>query len=107
MDQGAVPRTAGAGRPRLRPETVVGDKGYTGRTLRQWLRQRGMRAVIPRLSHEPRRGVRFDRTLYRERNRAERCINRLKQFRRIATRYEKLAATYSAFVTLAAIVLWL
>ena len=49
----------------------------------------------------------FDRERYRARNRVERLINRLKQLRRIATRYEKLAEQYTAMVTLAAIVLWL
>jgi len=48
-----------------------------------------------------------DPAIYRERNRVERCINRLKQFRRVATRYEKLAANYLAMVTLAAVTLWL
>ena len=49
----------------------------------------------------------FDRVAYRERNVVERLINRLKQWRRIATRYEKRAANYLAMLTLAAIVLWL
>ncbi len=49
----------------------------------------------------------FDREEYRERNRVERLINRLKQFRRIATRYETRAANYKAMLTLAAILLWL
>jgi transposase len=71
------------------------------------LRGKHIHAVIPRLSNEPRRGTRFDRAAYRERNQVERRINRLKQFRRVATRYEKLAATFTAFVTIAAILLWL
>ena len=49
----------------------------------------------------------FDRAAYRERNVVERLINRLKRFRRVATRYEKRAAGYQAMVTLAAILLWL
>jgi transposase len=52
-------------------------------------------------------GRTFDRELYRERNKVERCINRLKQFHRAATRYEKLAVTYLAMVTIAAILIWL
>ena len=51
--------------------------------------------------------MRFDRAAYRERNRIERTINRLKQHRAIATRYEKLAVTYHALVTIACILLWL
>ena len=95
------------GRPRVRPDRVAGDKGYTGRRIRAYLRRRGIGAVIPRQTREPRRGVRFDRAAYRERNVAERTINRLKRHRAIATRYEKLEETFHAAVTLAAILLWL
>jgi transposase len=59
------------------------------------------------LRNEPRRGVRFDRAAYRTRNRIERLINRLKQFRAVATRYDKLAVRFHATVNLAAIRLWL
>lgn len=103
--RGAIKR-AGRGRPRLRPRRLVGDKGYSARTVRQALRQRGIGAVIPRKVNE-RRSPRFDRAAYRERNRVERLINRLKQCRRIATRYEKRAANYHAMLTIAAILLWL
>ena len=95
------------GRPRIRPDRVAGDKGYTGRKIRCYLRRRGIGAVIPRLRNEPRRGVRFDRAAYRERNAVERAIRRLKHFRAIATRYEKLEETFHALLTLAAIRLWL
>jgi transposase len=61
--------------------------------------------VIARQSNEKCRGS-FDRDVYRERNVVERLINRLKQFRRVATRYEKRAANYQAMLTIAAIVLW-
>jgi len=105
MEQGAVKRS-GRGRPRLRPLRLVGDKGYTGRPIRNYLRRRGIRLTIPRLSNEPRRGS-FSREIYRQRNIVERAINRLKQFRRIATRYEKLAANYTAMITIASILLWL
>lgn len=106
MEQGAVKRP-GRGRPRLRPERVAGDKGYTGRRIRTYLQRRGIGAIIPRLAHEPRRGTRFDHQAYRQRNRIERAFNRLKQFRRIATRYEKRAVNYLAMLTMAAILLWL
>ncbi len=106
LERGAVARP-GRGRPRLRPDRVVGDKGYTGRAIRTYLRRRGIGAVIPRRRTESRRGARFDRAAYRERNQVERTINRLKQNRAIATRYEKLEETYHAFITLAAILLWL
>jgi transposase len=105
LDQGAVKR-AGRGRPRLRPRQVVGDKGYSSRAARQAVRRRGMRPVIPTKSNEPPQRP-FDRDRYRERNRVARCINRLKQYRRVATRYDKLAVTYLAMVTIAAILIWL
>jgi transposase len=70
------------------------------------LRQHGIRCTIPRKCSEHRTGP-FDRTIYRLRNQVERLINRLKQFRRIATRYEKRAENYQAMLLIAAIVLWL
>jgi transposase len=65
-----------------------------------------IRPVIPSKSDQRRRPG-FDRAAYRRRNRVERLINRLKQFRRIATRYEKRAANYLAMVTVGMILLWL
>jgi transposase len=106
MEQGEVKRV-GRGRPRVRPQRVAADKAYTGKPIRAYLHRRGIGAVIPRRSNESRQGTRFDRQAYRERNRIERTINRLKQFRRIATRYEKRAENYLAMLTLAAILLWL
>jgi transposase len=74
--------------------------------MRQDLRRRGIRMTIPRTAHERRTGP-FDRAISRTRNRVERLINRLKQNRRIATRYEKRAENYLAMLTIAAIMLWL
>ena len=105
LETGAVKRV-GRGRPRIRPQRVVGDKGYSSTTIRRYLRRRGIGVVIPRRSNERRRG-RFDKTAYRQRNVAERLVNRLKQFRRIATRYEKRGVYYRGMLTLAAILLWL
>ena len=104
LERGAVKRRRG--RPRVRPQRVAGDKAYSSKKLRRYLRRRGIGAVIPRTAKERRAG-RFDRAAYRERNRVERLINRLKQYRRIATRYEKRAANYAAMLTIGAILLWL
>ena len=105
METGAVKRT-GRGRPRIRPKRVVGDKGSSSTHMRRYLRKRGIGGVMPRRRDERRRGP-FDRTAYRQRPVAERLVNRLKQFRRIATRYEKRGVYYRGMLTLAAIMLWL
>jgi transposase len=105
MEQGAVKRPR-RGRPRLRPKRVVGDKGYSSRKIRAYLRRRGIGYTIPRKTNERRTGP-FNRAIYRLRNRVERLINRLKQFRRLATRYEKRAENYHGMWVLAAILLWL
>ena len=105
MAGGAVKR-CGPGRPECRPHRLVGDKPYSSRQIRQYLRRHGIRSTIPRKANEHRTGP-FDRTSYRARNKIERLINRYKQFRRIATRYEKRAANYRAMWLIAAIVLWL
>lgn len=105
LDRGAV-RRPGRGRPKLRPDRTAGDKGYSSRSARRQLRRRGIGPVIPRKANERRDG-RFDRAAYRERNRVERLINRRKQHRAIATRYEKLEVSYHALLTIACILLWL
>lgn len=116
MDEVGVPR-AGAGRPRRRPDAVIADKAYSSRAIRQALRRRGVRAVIPERADQQANRLRrgkaggrppaFDRDLYKARNVVERCFGRLKQFRAIATRFDKLAARYRAGVHLAALILWL
>jgi transposase len=105
LEQGAVQR-AGRGRPRVRPRRAAGDKAYSYPRVRRYFRRRRIGAIIP-TRKDQRRNPHFDRAAYRERNRVERLINRLKQFRRVATRYEKRAANYLAMVTIAAIMLWL
>ncbi len=99
----------GRGRPRCRPRAVAGDKGYSHRRIRRYLARRGIRAVIPRRSDQrPEDGrVKFDRELYRRRNVVERCVGRLREYRRVGTRYEKLAASYLAVVQVACIRQWL
>ena len=105
MESGQVDR-AGGGRPRLRPRRICADKGYAKGVVRRYLRRLGIRITIARRSNEHRGGA-FDREIYRTRNLIERLINRLKHFRRVATRYEKLAENYRAMLTLAAIKIWL
>ena len=109
LDLGRV-RRPGPGRPRGRPERLVGDRGYSYTTVRALLERRRIEAVILRRSDQTphdRRHRPLDRVAYRERNRVERLIARLKQYRRIATRYDKRSRHYLAWLTLAAILPWL
>ena len=99
--QAAGPRTTS-----LRPDRIVGDKGYSYPHIRRYLRERGVRITIARRSNQHRGGP-FDKAIYRLRNRVERLINRMKHFRRLATRYEKRAENYRAMWLIAAILLWL
>jgi transposase len=105
LEQGAV-RRPGRGRPRLRPRRVVGDKGYTGRRYRAYCRRRGIRYTIAKLRTEHHTGP-FDRTVYRRRNHVERLIGRCKQYRSLATRYEKRAQHYHALWLIAVTSLWI
>ncbi len=105
METGAVKR-AGKGRPRVRPERIVADKGYTSQDVRRYCQQHGIAATIPTRRNQCKR-PRFSRALYRERNQVERLFTRFKQFRRVATRYEKRGVNYLAMVILAAITMWL
>lgn len=107
---------AGPGRPRTRPDQVSADRAYSSRAIRTHLRQCGIKAVIPerrdQIAHRQRRGTRggrppaFDCTAYKIRNTVERCIARLKQWRGIAMRTDKLASHYEAAVYIAAIFIW-
>ncbi|MFF9178678.1 IS5 family transposase [Streptomyces sp. NPDC014793] len=110
-----VPRS-GPGRPRTRPDVVLADRAYSPRAIRSHLRRRGIRAVIPQPSdqvgHRLRRGrdggrpPAFNTEAYKQRNAVERCINRLKQWRGLAMRTDKLAIAYQAALHLAAILIW-
>ena len=104
MERGTVKRRR-RGRPRRRPRRLAGDKAYSSRRIRMWLRRRGIRITIPHKRNE-RRGP-FNKALYKLRARIEHLINRLKQYRRIATRYEKRAENYLGMVTIGAILLYL
>ncbi len=116
LDQVSVGRD-GRGRPRKRPERVLADKAYSHPSTRAALRARGIAFTSPQRRDQIRRrhakGSRggrppaFDAGLYAGRNVVERCFNRLKQFRDLATRYAKRAAYYRAEILIAAIILWL
>ncbi|MFI6210332.1 IS5 family transposase [Streptomyces sp. NPDC051041] len=115
MEAIRVPRL-GPGRPRVRPDHVIGDKGYSSKAIRTWLRRRNIRHTIPERSDQIRNRLRrgsrggrppaFDKQVYKRRNVVERCFNRLKQWRGIATRYDKTAESYKAAVTLASLLMW-
>lgn len=105
------------GRPRTRPDAVAGDKAYSSRANRAYLRGRGIRAVIPekvdQAAHRRNRGsaggrpVAFDAELYKDRNTVERCINKIKAWRGLATRYDKAPASYLAGLQLRGALIWL
>ena len=99
-------KRGGAGGPRVHPRRAVGDKGYSSHALRADCRRRGIRHTIPRRRTEQRSGP-FDRAGYRRRERVERLINRCKQYRSLATRYEKRGESYRALWTIAMTILWL
>ena len=105
------------GRPRTRPGAAMGDKAYSSAANRAYLRKRGIKAVIPvkedQKTHRRARGraggrpPAFDRERYRERNTVERCYSKLKQFRAVATRYDKREFMYQGAVDVASIRIWL
>jgi putative transposase len=86
-------------------ETLAADRAYDSDALRREIIARGMRPVIPNAPYRKRLHP-FDAEAYKRRNLVERAFCRLKDFRRVATRYDKLACTYAAAVCLAAIVTW-
>lgn len=106
-----------AGRPRTRPDAVAADKAYSSRKNRAYLRQRGITAVIPekadQAANRKRKGSRggrpvgFDTVVYKDRNTVERCINKIKDWRGIATRYDKTPESYEAALHLRGSMIWL
>lgn len=107
----------GPGRPRTRPEALRADKAYSGRGHREHLRSRGIVAVIPEPSDQIRhrknkgsrggRPVAFGASDYKNRNVVERAFDHMKNWRGLATRYDKHALVYRGGVVLVAIILWL
>ena len=110
-------RPGGRGRPRTRVGHLTGDKAYSSRANRAALRARRIRHTIPeredQQANRARKGARggrppaFDRERYRHRNQVQRLMNRRKQFRAVATRFDKLAVRYQATVAVADIFIWL
>lgn len=89
-----------------RRAVVIAHKGYDADRVRAHIRAQGAIPNIPNKTNRKKR-FRWTKAIYRERNHVERFFNKVKQFRRIATRYDKLGATFFAFVQLASVRIWL
>jgi transposase len=110
-------RRRGKGRPRRRPGRAMADKAYSSAGNRAYLRNHHIRAVIPvkedqkaNRRNRGRSGGRppaFDPGWYRQRNTVERCFSKLKQFRAVATRYDKRDRVYQGTIDVASIMIWL
>jgi transposase len=117
LDAVAVGRPGGFGRHRKRLEHLTADKAYGSKANRRSLRARRIPHTIPERddvrASRARKGSRGGRPLnfnaerYKDRNQVERAFNRLKQFRAVATRYDKLKTRYHATITIASIMIWL
>jgi transposase len=90
----------------LSPRRVLADKAYDSNALRQLITDMGAEAVIP-CNPTRKHKVAYDFEAYKVRNTVERCFNKLKHFRRIATRFDRRAAHFLGFIHLAAAILWL
>ncbi|MFI1628151.1 IS5 family transposase [Streptomyces noursei] len=110
-------RRRGPGRPRSRPDRVRGDKAYSSCQTRAYLRRRGIKATIAQpddqRNNRKRKGQAggrppaFDKAQYRRRSAVERCVNKWKQHRAVATRYDKRDYIFNGTLTVAAIIIWL
>lgn len=105
------------GRPRTRPDAVAADKAYSSRANRAHLRKLGIKAVIPekadQAANRKKRGsaggrpVSHDAEQYKDRNTVERCINRIRAWRGLATRYDKTPDSYMAGLQLRGSIIWI
>lgn len=110
-------RPRGPGRPRSRPDRVRGDKAYSSRDNRSYLRRRGIKATIAQpddqrasRKRKGRAGGRppaFDKAQYRRRSAVERCVSKWKQYRAVASRYDKRDYIFNGTLAIAAIAIWL
>ncbi len=115
MEALAVERE-GPGRARTRPARAMADKAYSSRAIRSYLRGRGIQCVIPekddQKANRQRKGsaggrpVTYDKEAYKRRNVVERSFNTLKEWRSLATGYDKMALTYRSAAVLHAVVIW-
>ena len=106
----------GRARARTRPDRAMADKAYSSKAIRKYLRERGIECVIAekddQKANRKRKGsagggpVSYDKEAYNRRNVVERSFNTLKQWRSLATRYDKLALTYRSATVLQAVVIW-
>jgi transposase len=116
MEAIRIPRR-GQGRPRRTPGAAMADKAYSSAANRAYLRRRAIQAVIPvkedQKQHRRNRGSAggrppsFDAERYKDRNTVERCFNKLKAFRAVATRYDKRERIYQGTIDVASIRIWL
>jgi transposase len=86
-------------------ENLLGDKGYDTDTIVEKVESKGAQVVIPPKSNRKEQRE-YDKEIYKERNKVERFFNRIKQFRRIATRYEKTGSSYMALLFIASFYIW-
>jgi transposase len=92
--------------PTAKPKAILADKGYDSDDVRSSLLLKGILPVIPPKANR-KKPIDCDFVAYRDRNRVERMFNRLKQFRRVATRYDKTALSFRSFLNIAAAKMWL
>ena len=90
----------------LKAAAVLADKAYDNNAIRAQIAEAGMQAVIPS-KRDRKRPIPHDKEAYRLRNRIERCFGKLKQFRRIATRYDRADTHFLAFIHIACAMLWM
>ena len=93
-------------RRRRKPKKIACDKGYSVQRIRDWMKERGIEPVIPHKENELARHdpeVKFDKETYRQRAVVEQCVGWLKEYRRIGTRFEKLAVNFHGMLQLAMI----
>jgi len=105
------------GRPRTRPDAVAADKAYSSKANRAYLRKRGIKAVIPekrdQAANRKKKGSRggrpvsHDTELYKDRNTVERCFQKVKTWRGVATRYDKSPESFEAGLHLRGSIMWL